>query len=350
LYPKKNCENICLQTEFHAVGLNKRHFMENHPVPQNISSYEFRLVGDMTLKQFLQLAAGIAVGVFFIRLQLLAIIKYPLALISFMTGVLMAFIPINGRPFSSWLLAFIKAIYSPTEYVWLPDSAIAPPPSPVVPTPVPAVVPVTPPVTPPPISSVLPPVSLSPLPQPVKVTEVPFSFKKPVPVVTPLVTQTTTATVPPIVRPPAPVLQVPVPPQKPSPIAKENLSAGPPVAPAKFTAPIPAPKTSAINSAPTAPTTNMISSPTNPNILAGLILDASGQPLSATTVEIVDTKTGIPARALRTNKLGQFQIAIPLQPGSYNVLVEKEGFTFDQVSVQIRGSIVPPVIIQGKTA
>ena len=31
---------------------------ESHPIPQQISSYQFRLVGDMTLKQFFQLARG----------------------------------------------------------------------------------------------------------------------------------------------------------------------------------------------------------------------------------------------------------------------------------------------------
>ncbi|KKR52786.1 MAG: hypothetical protein UT88_C0021G0001, partial [Candidatus Woesebacteria bacterium GW2011_GWD2_40_19] len=36
--------------------------MEQHPIPQNISSYQFRLVGDMTLKQFFQLAGGFLVG------------------------------------------------------------------------------------------------------------------------------------------------------------------------------------------------------------------------------------------------------------------------------------------------
>ena len=29
-----------------------------HPIPQQISAYHFRLVGDMTLKQFFQVAAG----------------------------------------------------------------------------------------------------------------------------------------------------------------------------------------------------------------------------------------------------------------------------------------------------
>jgi len=33
--------------------------MEQHPIPQQISSYEFKLVGEMTLKQFLK-AAGFA--------------------------------------------------------------------------------------------------------------------------------------------------------------------------------------------------------------------------------------------------------------------------------------------------
>ncbi|MFA6462708.1 MAG: hypothetical protein WCT51_01505 [Candidatus Shapirobacteria bacterium] len=33
--------------------------MEQHAIPQQISSYEFKLVGDMTLKQFLKAAVGI---------------------------------------------------------------------------------------------------------------------------------------------------------------------------------------------------------------------------------------------------------------------------------------------------
>lgn len=80
-----------------------------------------------------------------------------------------------------------------------------------------------------------------------------------------------------------------------------------------------------------------------------MVVDAASQPLAQTTVEIIDTKTGIPARALRTNRLGQFQIAIPLPAGTYNVIAEKEGLTFDPVSIQAKGSIISPVIIHGKT-
>ena len=36
--------------------------MEQHAIPQQISNYEFKLVGDMTLKQFLKAAAGIVLA------------------------------------------------------------------------------------------------------------------------------------------------------------------------------------------------------------------------------------------------------------------------------------------------
>jgi hypothetical protein len=80
-----------------------------------------------------------------------------------------------------------------------------------------------------------------------------------------------------------------------------------------------------------------------------LVTNPTGQPLNGITVEIVDTSTGIPARALRTNRLGQFQIAIPLTPGTYNIIAEKEGLVFAPVSVQVKGSIIPPIVISAKT-
>ena len=33
--------------------------LQQHPVPQHIASYEFKLIGDMTIKQFAYLAGGI---------------------------------------------------------------------------------------------------------------------------------------------------------------------------------------------------------------------------------------------------------------------------------------------------
>jgi hypothetical protein len=323
--------------------------MDNHPVPQNISSYEFRLVGDMTLKQFLQLAAGIIMAVILVNLQLLPIIKYSLALISVLLGFLMAFIPINGRPFTSWLVAFFKAIYSPTEYIWIPDSALKPPaaatPPPQISAPNTVTGTVSPPVEPAPVS-VLFSSATAPPPEPARIIEI-----TPAAQVEPVVNaaMTTNSQILPVAPSPAPAPRPPPsPPKEAAPVIKNVSPTMPAAATVRYAPSLEKPQTSAVISAPMAPTTSLISPPTRPDILSGLIVDTSNQPLPGTTVEIVDTNTGIPARALRTNKLGQFQIAIPLPLGSYNVLVEKEGFTFDQVSIQIKGGIVPPVIVQAK--
>lgn len=92
--------------------------MENHPIPQNITGFEFKLVGSMTLKQFTYLAGGIAVGWFFYILPIFIFIKIPLALLSVGFGASLAFLPIQGRPFDTMIKNFFKAVFSPTEYVY----------------------------------------------------------------------------------------------------------------------------------------------------------------------------------------------------------------------------------------
>lgn len=52
--------------------------MEQHPIPQQISSYEFKLVGEMTLKQFLKAAGGIVLALLFNSTKLVFFVKYPL--------------------------------------------------------------------------------------------------------------------------------------------------------------------------------------------------------------------------------------------------------------------------------
>ena len=56
--------------------------MEQHPIPQQISSYQFKLVGDMTLKQFFQVAGGVVISLIFYSLPLHGLIKWPLILLS----------------------------------------------------------------------------------------------------------------------------------------------------------------------------------------------------------------------------------------------------------------------------
>jgi len=86
--------------------------MDQHPVPQQISSYQFRLVGDMTLKQFLELAGGALVGLLFYASSLPGIIKWPLIIISVLFGAALAFLPLEDRPLEIWVLAFFVSISS----------------------------------------------------------------------------------------------------------------------------------------------------------------------------------------------------------------------------------------------
>src|SRR4030066_191446 len=81
---------------------------EQHPIPQQISSFSFKLVGDMTLKQFSQLAAGILISLVLYASPLHPFIKWPLIMFSFLFGIALAFLPIQGRPLSTWLLIFFK--------------------------------------------------------------------------------------------------------------------------------------------------------------------------------------------------------------------------------------------------
>jgi hypothetical protein len=88
-----------------------------HPIPQNVTNFEFHLVGDMTLKQFGYLAAG--VGLAFLVFTTLStsqpILAWPIIIISALLGVAFAFLPIQERPLDHWVVAFFKAIFQPTS-------------------------------------------------------------------------------------------------------------------------------------------------------------------------------------------------------------------------------------------
>lgn len=92
--------------------------MEQHPVPRNITGFQFHLIGDMTLKQFGELLGGCLLAYIIIRLPLPSLISWPIATLVALTGAAFAFVPIQERPLDRWLVAFIKSIYSPTQFLW----------------------------------------------------------------------------------------------------------------------------------------------------------------------------------------------------------------------------------------
>lgn len=92
--------------------------MEQHPVPQNVTTFQFRLIGDMTIKQFGYLAGGIILGYIFYKLPLPFFFTWPLAIGSGVLGFGLAFVPVEERPMDIWIASFFKNVYSPTQYVW----------------------------------------------------------------------------------------------------------------------------------------------------------------------------------------------------------------------------------------
>lgn len=92
--------------------------MKEHPIPQDITGYRFHIVGNMTLKQFgeLLLATLLCVGIFSTNLP--AIIMWPLMIIVVILGIVAAFVPIEERPLSHWLVTFYGILYKPTQFFW----------------------------------------------------------------------------------------------------------------------------------------------------------------------------------------------------------------------------------------
>ena len=359
-----------MNSQLHELELSH---MDQHPVPQNISSYEFRLVGDMTLKQFLQLAAGALIGLIIFKLPIISIVRYPLVFLSALTGVMMAFVPIQGRSFTQWIMAFIKAIYAPTEYHWLPPSSLPatasgtaetpppltaqpaggtspfPSPSPIGPGPIPASTPIS--ISP--IKSQLQPTA------PLSAADVARYSPAPSPASLPQAKQTgfTKASAP----PPRPI---PIPPASPvtstAPATRLPIANNYKAPPASYTIPPTTPFTPPPSITPLAshsPITNLppsaqmsstLPSPPAPNILIGQVVSSTNDPQEGTIVEIIDSSSGIPVRALRTNRAGLFQIATPLSSGNYVIRAEKDPLAFDPISIEAAGSIIQPIIIKAK--
>lgn len=88
--------------------------MEQHPIPKNVLTVEFKLFGSLSVRQFLRVLFGslIALALFFLPLH--PILKYPLMLASVLIGVGSALLP----GFDSKFTAISKSLFVSPRYVW----------------------------------------------------------------------------------------------------------------------------------------------------------------------------------------------------------------------------------------
>lgn len=92
--------------------------MENHPIPQDVTGFKFKLIGSVTLKQFLYLIGGGIIAAVLFMIPISGFIKYPLSFLFASVGVGIAFVPIDGRPMDVMMKNFFKALPAENQYIF----------------------------------------------------------------------------------------------------------------------------------------------------------------------------------------------------------------------------------------
>ncbi len=380
--------------------------MEQHPIPQDVTGFQFKLIGAMTVKQFGFVAVGaiLAVVSWYVPAQgffwnfLAKGIFMPIFGLS---GVIIAFVPIEGRPVDVMAANFFHALTSPNQYVYKkkgrkfsfshmafakiqPASTTTSPKKtndattidyrkeqqlrallsrgyqdsksnldnkeiqflksvsslPTPPSPQPETA----------HDTVHTPTLLSiQTSAPSQSTYPQMSASQPAPAIQPLPSSQQA-------RPQAELSQKPSVSQK-SPSEDELLKLKNQMPPASSAAPAPAQtipgraapqNTAHVHNIPQSMIKNAGFShiPDSPNIIVGIVKDSRGNMLPNILVEIKD-KDGNPVRAFKTNPLGQFASATPLANASYTIELEdpKKQHAFDVIQVTADGQIMMPIEI-----
>lgn len=92
--------------------------MEEHPIPQNVTAFQFRLIGTMTVKQFAYVAAGAVLAVLTYYMPFFFAIKVVLIPFFVLFGLGMAFVPIEGRPMDAMAMYYFRALFAPNQFIY----------------------------------------------------------------------------------------------------------------------------------------------------------------------------------------------------------------------------------------
>ncbi len=342
--------------------MENQEYYEQHPIPQQISSYQFRLVGDMTLKQFFQVAGGALISIVIYSSGLPVFIKWPLVLISFLLGVGLAFFPIQDRPLEKWILSFFRSIYSPTIFRWkstgkpyifyqsesttLPGNIATNQTAPEANA-----------LRPPPIDKQQAEILSAQIQLEKKEsdffakisgffggatanTQGDSSETQPEAAVSAQQTKTQGVTNLPSKYEFMGHQQV-------QPVHTENIPITINQNVTETVVATPGQETSSMGHVQFSSEAAPPSPPSLANVPVGQVLTVDGKIVEGAILEIRDSD-GRPARAVKTNKLGHFSIVTPLISGEYQIITEKDGYEFETVGLIANGEIIPPIIVKGK--
>lgn len=339
--------------------------MDAHPIPQDVTSFQFHLIGDMTLKQFLYLAGGLGFAylIFVLFGKQYPFFAWPVVVISSLLGGAFAFLPIAERPLDHWVSAYFLAVFNPTKLVWY--SKTIPFDSPVyknrlqnylatlnevmpaqtqpIPKPIFQAKPQTQPAVidasqknqdGKPLGDLVETAKKAQLIQS-QIVETEHSIedtKKEVAL--PNVNKLEVATkfqdllgrLDTLTKEASQLsdtLSIPTPTQTPTKTKVAVIAANDNIAQTKITL------------------------TTTPNVINGIVTDSQNNYLDGAII-VTHDKDGLPVRALKSNKLGQFIAATPLPNGSYTLVVEKENLMFDVYKIELKGDCLAPVRVSAK--
>lgn len=308
--------------------------MEQHPIPQQISSYEFKLVGDMTLKQFGKAAGGIILAVLVNTTALPFFIKWPLMLVLAAGGLALAFLPYQDRPLETWIGAFLKSVYSPTVFLykkkkpenWLDID----------------------------LTKKIEKEEEEKIEVPQKEEKKVREFINSLPSVgreEKIREELRPEEAEKIAESMEEKTEKKLETRNQKPEGEEKLEIRNEKEEVEKQMPRPRLdlKTQKLEATGDAVfgSIPMPSMPETPNVLVGMVLSAEGKIVEGAIVDLQD-KNGNSARVLKTNQLGQFKTLTPLSQGKYLVVTEKGDLKFDRVEVELDGKIVQPLKIIAK--
>ncbi|MEX1052670.1 MAG: PrgI family protein, partial [Patescibacteria group bacterium] len=92
--------------------------MDQHPIPRQITTFEFKLIGFMTLKQFIYLIVFLPIAYIVLSLFPIPILNILIAALVAFVGIALAFIPINDRPLDVYIKNFVKRVLMPTQFYY----------------------------------------------------------------------------------------------------------------------------------------------------------------------------------------------------------------------------------------
>lgn len=357
--------------------------MDNHPIPQDVTNFQFHLIGDLTLKQFGYLIASVIIAWLMFILPIFFLVKFFFSLLFLGVGLILAFIPFEGRPSDIMFGHFLKALFVPNQYIYqagsVPQVQITPTPQPQTkqteeeisntvllqasPIPAQATPQPQPPIPPPP-----PMVSPTPPVQEAKPEEEAEKIIAPVvkeeatleAALTKAKTEEATAQAGTLAAEEAhqKVQQLETQLQDLSlqkeELEKQVLALKQQLIEKTQQGAIFTPGTAVEAPKPTAhvlkipkqlgKSIGLPLTPDVPNLLTGIVKDSRNNVLSNILIEVKD-KDGNAVRAFKTNTLGQFASATPLLNGTYTISFEDTSGKqhFDTVQMEVNGDIISPI-------